>query len=255
MNELHKTLFKIWITFVSIGLILALLLGSLVRFLPLYELIVAGVLTWSVYALIYIGVKRKSIRQKANEREFVRNDTMEATFMRTRTGLNLDEVDKLDKSPRKRYKKEHPKEYRELIKKGKKDYVNFVRTELKMRNEQAKDDKQKRKAYLEDLAKNTKKLSDVVDITNSGEDKASFSALFHYVKGAYTKDEQEYLERSLHAISYTDEMIRSGRLRPSQVKAIMKWRPKEYKKFAKYYRKKFKKEPPTYEQIYGVRKL
>lgn len=152
----------------------------------------------------------------------------------------------------KKFKKEHPKEYRELIRQGKKEWMEYVRNQIKMQEKQVKEDEQERKAYLEDLSKTTTKLSDVVDIVNTREN-VGIKALFRYVKGAYTSDEQEYLDRALYSISYMEELINSGRLRPSQVKAIMKRRSKEYKKFAKYFRKKFKKEPPTYEQIYKER--
>ena len=158
----------------------------------------------------------------------------------------------IDRARLKKFKKEHPKEYREMIKKGKKEWIEYVKMRLKMEEEQAKEDERKRKEYLEDLAKTTKKLSDVVDIANTGENVA-VKAIFRYIRGAYTNDEKEYLDRMAHSISYMEEMIQSGRLRPSQVKAFMKRRPKEYKKFAKYFRKKFKKEPPTYEEIYGVK--
>ena len=235
MSELGRDLLKIWITFVAIGLGFVALYEIWVRVFPHFiepfsEILIGSVLTWSLYALIYIAVRRKSIRLKAYNRELTRGN----------------------REKNKEFKKEHLKEYREWLKSAKKEYVDGVRNTIKFSEETDKEDERKRKEYFEDLSKTTTNLSDVMDIINTGEPVA-VKALFRYIRGAYTGDEQEYLDRASHAGAYMEEMIQTGRLRPSQVKAFMKRRPKDYKKFAKYYRKKFNKEPPTYEEIYGVK--
>lgn len=231
MSELGRDLLKIWITFVAIGLTLFMAYALLpVKLIPLKEVFIGVIPTWSLYALIYIAVRRKSIRLKAYNRELTRGN----------------------REKNKEFKKEHPKEYREWLKSAKKEYVDGVRNTLKFNAEQAKEDRATRREYLEGISKSTD-LSKSIEAMQSGEDDIAIKSVFRLIAGAYTNDEKEYLDRVTHSISYMEEMIQSGRLRPSQVKAFMKRRPKEYKKFAKYYRKKFEKEPPTYEDIYGVR--
>ena len=106
MSELGRDLLKIWITFVAIGLTLFMAYALLpVKLIPLKEVFIGVIPTWSLYALIYIAVKRKSIRLKAYNRELTRGN----------------------REKNKEFKKEHLKEYREWLKSACVYYVHNVR--------------------------------------------------------------------------------------------------------------------------------
>lgn len=226
MSELGKELIKIWLIFVSVGLTLSLVLGILFRSIPFIELIPDSLIYWSILALAYIIFRRKRIRTKVYNQKFTK-----------------EEKEKLRK-----FKKEHPQEFKRINKEAK----EHAKTVAKQMIKEQREERKRRRESLKALSKKVDKLSQVEEISQSGDGYRGIIALFRYIGKSWTKDEQEYLDRVRQGIADEEELIKSGRLTPSQIKYILRHRKKRYQIVAKQFQRKFGKEPPSYEELYGV---